>query len=232
MRKKILIIVTNIECYENVDKKTGLWLGELTHFYDKLQEKDYQQDVVSISGGAVPIDPRSLKGFAMDSSIKKRMRDPAFMALLQCTKSIEEVNASDYNAIFLTGGHGVMWDFPDSSKLQELIRDIYEQGGIVSSVCHGYCGLLNVKLSDGQYLVKNKKVTGYSWTEEKLAGVADIVPYNAEIIMKERGAHYNKGLVPLMSYTTRDGRLITGQNPFSTKATAEVVIKALIQYNL
>lgn len=227
MRNKVLIIVTNVAGYDKVDKQTGLWLGELTHFYDELEAGGYQMDIVSISGGAVPLDPRSLKGIAMDAHIKKRMQDPSFMNLLQNTKSVEDVNAADYSAIFLTGGHGVMWDFPENQKLQQLIRDIYESEGIVSSVCHGYCGLLNVKLSDGKYLVAGKKVTGYSWLEEKLAGVANIVPYNAEAVMKERGAKYIKGLLPFTSYVESDGRLITGQNPFSTKATAKAVIKAI-----
>lgn len=120
-----------------------------------------------------------------------------------------------------------MWDFPDSAGLQRITRSIWEQGGIVASVCHGYCGLLNTQLSDGSLLVAGKRVTGFSWTEEILAGVARSMPYNAEQEMKMRGARYQKALLPFMSYVVADGRLITGQNPGSAKATAKQVVQAL-----
>lgn len=94
-------------------------------------------------------------------------------------------------------------------------------------MCHGYCGLLNVTLSDGTRLVSGKDVTGFAWFEEVLAGVARKVPYNAEAEMKERGAHYSKAPLPFLPYARVDGRLITGQNPFSAKVTAKKVVAAL-----
>ena len=120
-----------------------------------------------------------------------------------------------------------MWDFLDNPELQEITKNIYENGGIVSSVCHGYCGVLNVRLSNGNYLIKDKKITGFAWCEEVLAGVAKKVPYNAEQISKEHGAHYEKKLIPFAPNVVRDGNLITGQNPFSARITAEAVIEAL-----
>ena len=120
-----------------------------------------------------------------------------------------------------------MWDFPDDSGLHKLTRGIYERGGIVAAVCHGYWGLLNTRLSNGELLVEGRRVTGYSWMEEVLAGVARKVPYNAEEEMRRRGAIYQKGLVPYTSYVVVDGRLVTGQNPQSAKATAEKVTTLL-----
>lgn len=149
------------------------------------------------------------------------------MALLQKTARPEEIDPVHFDAIYFTGGHAVMWDFPDSEGLQAITRAIWKQGGIVSSVCHGYCGLLNTRLSDGRLLVEGRKVTGFSWNEEVLAGVARLMPYNAEAEMKQRGAHYDKALLPFVSHVAIDGRLITGQNPGSAKATAKAVAALL-----
>lgn len=119
------------------------------------------------------------------------------------------------------------WDFPDSEGLQRITRSIWERGGIVSAVCHGYCGLLNTRLSDGKLLVAGKRLTGFSWTEEVLAGVAKKMPYNAEAEMKARGVLYKKAFLPFVSSAVADGRLVTGQYPWSAKATAEKVASLL-----
>nr|WP_240221033.1 type 1 glutamine amidotransferase domain-containing protein [Rheinheimera hassiensis] len=138
MKKKILHIVTNVERYETVDKLTGLWLGELTHAYDEFEKQGYQQDIASPKGGRTPIDPRSLGSMAVDKSIRARQNDKTFMDLLDNTLAIADVDWRDYDAIYYTGGHGVMWDFLNDSKLQEISRNIFEHGGVVSSVCHGF----------------------------------------------------------------------------------------------
>lgn len=120
-----------------------------------------------------------------------------------------------------------MFDFAESEELQRVTREIFERGGVVSSVCHGYCGLLNTKLSDGAYLVAGRALTGFSWNEEILAGVSKIVPYDVEAEMKKRGARYEKALLPFVSNVVVDGRLVTGQNPQSAEATAVAVTKLL-----
>ncbi|ENW92090.1 hypothetical protein F904_02028 [Acinetobacter dispersus] len=120
-----------------------------------------------------------------------------------------------------------MWDFLDNAELQSITKNIYEHGGIVASVCHGYCGLLNVQLSNGQYLIQGKKLTGFAWCEEVLAGVAKKVPYNAEELAKQRGALYQRKFIPFLPNVVRDASLITGQNPFSARVTAFAMIDAL-----
>lgn len=227
MSKRILHIVTNIDKYENVDRPTGLWLGELTHAYDLFEKEGYLQDIVSPLGGRSPIEPKSLEHFVADKSVLKRFNDSKFMELLENTKKPSEINWRDYDVIYYTGGHGVMWDFLDNPELQEITKNIYEKGWIVSSVCHGYCGLLNVHLSNGEYLIKDKKITGFAWREEVLAGVAKKVPYNAERLAKERGAHYGKKIFPFVPNVISDGNLITGQNPFSARVTALAIIDNL-----
>ncbi len=227
MKNRLLIIVTNVDSYDKTDKPTGYWLSELTHFYDLFEKHGFEQDIASPKGGPSPPDPRSLGLFAMDKSTRARFEDNSFMSLLQDTRTIDDVDPAAYDAIYFCGGHGVMWDFPDDEKLQQLTRTFYESGKIVSAVCHGYCALPNVRLSDGSHLVQGKRLTGYSWLEEIAAGVAKHVPYNIEKLIKERGADYRKALLPFMPYVQVDGNLITGQNPFSAKATAQKVYEIL-----
>ena len=227
MNKRILHVVSNVAHYADPSEPTGLWLSELTHAYDIFAAKGYEQRLVSPKGGVSPLEPRALKWPLLDASAKAWLADKNRMALLSSTARPEDIDPAGYDAIYFTGGHAVMWDFPDSEGLQKITRSIYERGGIVSSVCHGYCGLLNTKLSDGTLLVAGKKLTGFSWREEILAGVARKMPYNAEEEMKRRGALYEKAFLPFVSYAVADGRLITGQNPWSAKATAEKVAALL-----
>ncbi|HVY43900.1 MAG TPA: type 1 glutamine amidotransferase domain-containing protein [Hyphomicrobiaceae bacterium] len=224
MSKRILHIVSNVAHYDDPSERTGLWLSELTHAYDLFEEKGYTQTIASPKGGLSPLEPRALKWPLLDKSAKTWLNDPARMALLSQTTAAADIDPSGFDVIYFTGGHAVMWDFPNDENLQRLTRAIWEQGGIVSSVCHGYCGLLNVRLSDGQLLVAGKHVTGFAWSEEVFAGVAGKVPYNAEEEMKKRGALYEKALLPNLPYATSDGRLISGQNPFSAKLTAERIV--------
>ncbi|MDH4612630.1 type 1 glutamine amidotransferase domain-containing protein [Pseudomonas sp. BN102] len=223
MTKRILHVVSNVAHYADPSEPTGLWLAELTHAYHVFSAKGYEQRLVSPKGGISPLEPRSLKWPHADSTAKAWLADKARLALLSNTARPDEIDPADFDAIYFTGGHAVMWDFPDDAGLQRLTREIYERGGIVSSVCHGYCGLLNTKLSDGTLLVAGRRVTGYSWVEEVLAGVAKKVPYNSEEEMKRRGALYEKALVPFTTKVVVDARLVTGQNPQSAKATAEQV---------
>ena len=227
MPKRIIHVVTNVAHYDDPDEPTGLWLSELTHAWDHFEVQGYEQVIVSPKGGLSPLEPRALKWPLLDASAKAWLDDPRRMALLAQTKRPDEIDPTRFDAIYFTGGHAVMWDFPDDPGLQALTRAIWEQGGIVSSVCHGYCGLLNVTLSDGTRLVVGKDVTGFAWSEEVVAGVAKKVPYNAEAEMKERGAHYTKALLPFLPYARVDGQLITGQNPFSAKLAAEKIVAAL-----
>ena len=224
---RILNVVTNVAHYDDPSHPTGLWLSELTHAWDVFEDAGFDQTIVSPAGGHSPLEPRSLKFPNYDKSAKAWHRDPARMALLDNTRSPDQIDPADFDAIFYTGGHAVMYDFPGSEGLQRISREIYENGGVVASVCHGYCGLLDITLSDGKRLVDGKRVTGFAWQEEKLARVDKLVPYNAEDEMKARGALYEKGRIPFMSYAIADGKLVTGQNPGSAKATAKLIVETV-----
>ena len=227
MAKRVLLVVSNIAHFDDPSHPTGLWLSELSHPYDLFEAKGYEQRIVSPKGGVSPLEPRALKWPLLDASAKAWLANKSRMELLSNTADPDEIDPADFDAIFFTGGHAVMWDFPDSAGLQRITRDIYERGGIVSAVCHGYCGLLNTKLSDGTLLVAGRRITGFSWREEVLAGVAKEMPYNAEEEMKRRGALYQKALLPFVPYAVVDGRLVTGQNPGSAKVTAKRVAELL-----
>lgn len=230
MTKRILHVVTNVGHYDDPSHPTGLWLSELTHAWEVFEEHGYEQSIVSPAGGRAPLEPRSLKFPNDDKTAKAWRADPAKMALLENTLSPEEVDSADYDAIYFTGGHAVMYDFPDSEGLQRITRELFERGAVVSSVCHGYCGLLNTRLSDGSHLIAGRAMTGFAWREEILARVDKLVPYNAEDEATKRGARYEKGLLPFAPYTVVDGTLVTGQNPGSAKATAKKVV-AVLQAN-
>lgn len=220
MTARILHVVTNIAHYDEADHPTGLWLAELTHAWHVFAQRGFEQRIVSPAGGYSPLEPRSLKFPNIDKTAKAWLADPGKTALLDSTLSPDEVDSAQVDAIYFTGGHAVMYDFPDSEGLQRLTREIFEQGGVVASVCHGYCGLLNTRLSDDSYLIAGRRMTGFSWREEQLARVDKLVPYNAEDVAKQRGARYEKATLPFVSYAVADGNLVTGQNPGSAKETA------------
>ncbi|CAI8715927.1 MULTISPECIES: type 1 glutamine amidotransferase domain-containing protein [Pseudomonas] len=228
MSKKILVVLTNTAKYPTLKRATGLWLGEAVHFVDKVEKAGYKVDYLSPGGGYVPIDPHSLQ---MAADIDwEWYQNKAFMNRLGNTLPPGEVKAQDYSAIYYAGGHGVIWDFPDNIELQTLARRIFEAGGVVASVCHGAVALLNIKLSDNTLLVKDREVTGFSDTEEKLAELDKVVPYLTETELKARGGLYVKAEEPWQAFAIADqkeGRLITGQNPASAGVVADRVIEAL-----
>jgi putative intracellular protease/amidase len=222
---RILTVVTNQATYGTNPHRTGLWIAELVHFYVGVLQAGFEVDIVSPAGGAVPLDPRSTR--LADKVVRDYMNDRAFMSGLDRTGKAADVDPARYAAIFYTGGHGVMWDFPSNTDLQQAARQIYENGGVVSSVCHGACGLLNITLSDGSLLVDGRTVTGYSTAEERVAMVKKRVPFLLEDELRKRGAHYVSNTIPLTPFAVADGRLVTGQNPFSTKAVTAKLIETL-----
>lgn len=232
---RILTVVTNVGEYQKVGYRTGLWLGELTHFWDVAEEAGYQIDIASPAGGYVPIDPESLMlqevghALGLPGKLHKRYADRAFMNQLAETTSVCSIDHERYDAIYLTGGHGVCFDFPNSQALAALITRFYESGRVVSAVCHGPAGLLEAKLSNGEYLVSGRAVTGYSWREEQLAKRADAVPFNLEDELQKRGGKYSKAALPFNRHVIVDERLITGQNPGSAHGVGSAVIEMLRQ---
>ena len=228
----ILLIATGTGKYASGNLPTGLWLSELTHIYHRAKKQGYEITVASPKGGDVPVDPESLKPLLLDKISRNYWDDPAFRRMLQHTENLNEISGKMFDCIYLAGGHGTMYDFPDNAVLQSIIKSHYERDKMVAAICHGVCGLLNVRLSGGEYLVRNKELTGYSWFEEILARREKEVPFNLEEALKERGADYRKAFIPMTSKVVVDGNLITGQNPFSSKEIAKVILRELEYSNI
>lgn len=222
--KKILCVVTSNDVKDSTGIPTGFWLGELTHPMKKFEDAGFETVIASIKGGKPPIDKDSLD--FSDEVNKKFWDDANFQKKYEHSLKLDEVNPKDYAAIFFAGGHGVMWDFPDSPAVDKVTREIYENGGIVSAVCHGPAALVNVKLSDGKYLVDGKNVTGFTNGEEEEVQATKIVPFLLADKLNEHGAkhHAEKNW---SNHVEVDGRLVTGQNPASAAAVGDEVVKLL-----
>lgn len=224
--RRVLAVATSVGEYKKVGYRTGLWLSELTHFWDVLSEAGYEVDLASPMGGDVPLDPESLTPVTLAGSTKQRYRNRMFMDQLRDTRNLDDVVADDYDAIYLAGGHGTMFDFAVDERLAELVGEVAEAGRVVSAVCHGPAGLLNAKVG-GRALLDGKNVTGFSWTEEQLARRADAVPFSLEDRLRAAGASYSKAKLPMTPYVVTDGLLVTGQNPVSAKGVGRKVVELL-----
>jgi len=233
MTNRILAVATNVGEYKKAGFRTGLWLGELVHFWHTVEQAGFEVDLATPAGGYVPIDPESLMAqelghtIGLPGTVHRYYADRAFMNRLIDTRRVADAQVASYDAIYLTGGHGACFDFAESAELAGLVTQFYTSGRIVSAVCHGACGLLEARLANGTYLINGKNVTGFSWTEEKLVGRDAVVPYSLEGELMRRGAHFKKGGLPFTSHVEQDHHLITGQNPASATAVAKAVVHAL-----
>ncbi|AQQ15000.1 chaperone protein HchA [Corynebacterium glaucum] len=224
---KILALSTSAHRYQSSGLRTGMWLGEFTHFYDVLTEAGHEVELASVAGGTIPIDPVSLKTPVIQmGGTNKRYEDPEFMSLLDDTPSISDVDLDSYAGIYLIGGHGTMFDFT-TEPVKAAVAHFADAGKIVSGVCHGPVGLLEVTLADGTSLLDGRRVTGYSWSEEKLARRADEVPFSLEEKLSAEAGEYTTAAVPMTKHVVVDGNLVTGQNPTSATGVGEAVLELL-----
>lgn len=220
MSKHILMVVTTADKMKN-GNETGLWLSEFGEAYVEFKKAGYDVTVASPKGGKAPVDARSLDG----GEIPQEILDTA--QYLENTIKLDEViDSSKFDAIFLPGGHGTMFDFPDNIYLQDLIRDMYEEDKIVAAVCHGPAGLVGVKLSDDTPLVAGKTLTAFTDEEERETTLDKDVPFLLETRLRELGAEFI-AKDNWADHMKEDSKLITGQNPQSTTSVAKEVVKQL-----
>ncbi|MCC5892159.1 type 1 glutamine amidotransferase domain-containing protein [Exiguobacterium sp.] len=218
MSKHVLIIATSANKLEN-GHDTGLWLEEFAAPYLQFEKQGYKVTVASIEGGDVPIDANSLEEGLSQEVLNTK-------DLLKNTVRLEQVADDTYDAVFLPGGHGTVVDFPNSETLQRVVRDVYENGNVVGAVCHGPIGLVNVKLSNGEPLVKGKRVTGFTDAEEREMQLDTAVPFLLETALREKGGDFD-GADNWAVNVAVDERLVTGQNPQSSARVAEEIVKQL-----
>ncbi|MCW8930826.1 MAG: type 1 glutamine amidotransferase domain-containing protein [Gammaproteobacteria bacterium] len=217
--QNMLIIVTSFgEISQN--EQTGLWLEEFAVPYVEFINRGYKVTVASIKGGKAPIDSRS-----KPTTEQEKFWSSAIKAL-ENTSVLSSINSSDFSAVLMPGGHGTMYDFPESKHLNELLSKFAQQEKIIASMCHGPASLVNVKLSDGSYLVSGKTLTSFTNEEESAAGFTEKVPFLLESRLRKLGAKFIAQ--PNWSdHVEIDGKLITGQNPQSSKSVALSIIDML-----
>jgi len=221
---RILIVLTSHSDLGNTGQKTGFWLPELTHPYYEFSTAGYTVDVASTKGGMAPLDAKAFQ--EPDEYHNKFLNDAELMAKVIRSISLSEVNPDDYKAILFAGGSGPMWDFPNNKDINRISSAIYERNGIVSAVCHGNAALINIKLSDGKYLIANKRMSAFTNEEELSLGTTKVVPFLLQDKLKERGAIHVYGK-PWEENVVVEGRLITGQNPASAKKVARRIVEIL-----
>ncbi len=225
MNKKVLFVVTSHDKLGNTGGKTGFWTEELAAPYYALADNGVLIDIATPLGGQPPIDPRSADPSSATEDTKRFDTDSELKDKLKNTKKLSEVNQADYDAVFYPGGHGPLWDLTTDERSMVLIEEFYINEKPVAFVCHAPAVLKNVKVN-GEYLVKGKKLTGFSNTEEAAVGLTDIVPFLLEDELQKNGAVYSKA-GNWESYAVEDGLLITGQNPASSKLVAEKLLQQL-----
>lgn len=224
-RGKILAVVTSTETMGESGKKTGYELTELSRAYYVFQANGFEVDVASPKGGKPPV---VLDDDDMGPYDYAFLNDSIAQYKASHTKAIDKVEPGDYQAIYFVGGKGAMFDFPENQKIQSIVRDYYQSGKVVGAVCHGPAALVNVTLDNGAPLLQNKKVSGFTNKEELLLipEAASIFPFLLQDKLSSRGAKFNEGTMYLETIS-EDGKLVTGQNPWSTWKLAETMIKQL-----
>jgi len=200
-------------------KQTGIWLEEFAIPYQLFVDTGCNVTVVSPKGGQAPLDPGS-------EQVESKAQWQEAIQKLAATKKIGSVSAKDFDAIFLPGGHGTMFDLPNNRDVQQLLSDFAQQDKVIAAVCHGPAGFVGVKTEDGNPLVVGKTITSFTDAEESAAGMVEEVPFLLESQLRKEGANFI-GSENWTDHIEVDGRLVTGQNPASSKSTAEAVIKLL-----
>lgn len=223
---KILIVLTSHSELGDTGKKTGFWVEEFAAPYYELADAGVEITLASPKGGQPPIDPASELAAAQTKFTHRFDKDEPLKKKLAHTLKLSDVKASDYDAVFYPGGHGPLWDLTKDTNSIALLADFQQLGKPMALVCHAPCALLNVKLPNGEALIKGKNVTGFSDTEEAGVKLTKVVPFLLEDELKKTGARYSKG-PDWGVYVKTDGLLITGQNPASSAEAAKALLKLL-----
>lgn len=215
--KAILFIITSFSDM-GAGGHTGLWLEEFAVPYTEFRKHGYEITVTSIQGGRAPVDPRS----APSAEQAQEWRDA--LVALEHTESVANVKAEHFDAVFVPGGHGTMFDFPGNPDAGKLLARFVAENKVIASVCHGPAIFVGTKLDNGAYLVAGKKLTSFTNQEEKASGLESKMPFLLETRLREQGASF-MAQANWANHIEVDGKLITGQNPQSSRSVALAVIQ-------
>jgi len=223
---KVLIVLTSHSDLGNTGEKTGFWVEEFAAPYYVLADAGAELAIASPKGGQPPVDPKSEAPDMQTVATKRFYRDYNLIDKVAHTLKLSEVNEADYDAVFYLGGHGPLWDLATDAQSIALIENFYKHNKPVAFVCHAPAALINVKAPNGEPLVKDKEVTGFSNSEEEAVKLTKVVPFLLEDEIKKLGGQYSSG-PDWGVYVKTDGLLITGQNPASSEAAAKVLLEEL-----
>jgi len=223
---KILMVLTSHDQLGTTGRKTGFWLEELAAPFYAFKDAGAHITLASPKGGNPPLDPKSNEPDFQTDQTHRFEADPDAMAQLAATVRLDSISQSDFDAVFYPGGHGPLWDLAEDKDSIALIEAFLAANKHVALVCHAPRVLRHVKTPEGKPLVEGKKVTGFTNTEEEAVGLTNVVPFLVEDELIAKGGIYSKG-ADWSSYVVTDGLLITGQNPTSSAATAEELIRQL-----
>ena len=219
LSKNILVVVTSHSSIDSTHP-TGLWFEEFAMPYLAFRAQGMQITIASPRGGVVPIDPRSELEIEQDESLK------AARTALQRTQPLGQMTATNFDAVFLPGGHGTMFDLPGNTTLQCLLADFAQADKVISAVCHGLAGFVGVQLASGKPLVAGRTITAFTNEEERATGLDPLMPFLLETRLRELGGRFVEG-PNWADHVERDGKLITGQNPQSSGSVAQAIIDVL-----
>ena len=222
----ILMILTSHDQLGETGKKTGFWLEEFAAPYYVFKDAGADITVVSPKGGQPLLDPKSDAADTQTESTRRFKADTAAQAVLAHTGKLAGVASASFDAVFYPGGHGPLWDLAENADSIKLIESMAVTGKTVSAVCHAPGVFRHTKAADGSPLVKGRKVTGFTNTEEAAVELTNIVPFLVEDMLVKNGGIYSKG-ADWQPYVVTDGKLITGQNPASSEAAAQAVLSQL-----
>lgn len=223
---KILMVLTSHDQLGDTGKKTGFWLEEFAAPYYVFKDAGVDIVLASPKGGQPPLDPTSDEPDAQTEATKRFKKDTDAQTTLAHTSKLADVSGDGFDALFFPGGHGPLWDLAEDPHAITLIETMTAGGKIVSAVCHAPAVLKHTKSEDGLPLINNKKVTGFTNTEEAAVHLTDVVPFLVEDMLVKNGGIYSKG-ADWQPYVVTDGKLITGQNPASSAPAAQAVLAQL-----
>jgi putative intracellular protease/amidase len=227
MAKKILLVVTSHDRLGTTGESTGFWLEELATPYYVFHDAGHLVDIASPKGGKAPYDPKSLdRKENRPASVTRFLEDRDALAKVEATLPLRAVRAGTYDAVFIAGGHGTMWDLPADEDLASLIGATFDRNAPVAAVCHGQAGLVGARSNANRAIVAGKRVTSFTNAEEDAVKLSATVPFLLESRLRELGAEFVNG-EPWKPNVIRDGNLITGQNPASSERAARLVLEAL-----
>lgn len=227
MSIKILMIVTSAFSMGPGGNPTGVWFEEVATPYYAFADAGAEVTIASISGGETPVDPNSVKPAGEnEASVERFLADSAASGAMRAAVKLSGVDISQYDAVFLPGGHGTMWDLPNDAGLAAMLSSAWAQGKVIAAVCHGPAGLVNVTDAAGKPIVAGRRVTSFTDAEERAAGLEKVVPFLLETRIRALGARFENG-GDFQPFALADGRLVTGQNPASSALTASLVLKAI-----